>query len=70
MLPAKIEMHLVDDVLGHVLRLLEQLDHAGAAVELPLRGLVELGAELREGLELAVGREVEPQRAGDLASSP
>src|SRR5687768_3531380 len=39
-----------DDLVGHrlggVLGLLEELDHAGAAVELLLGGLVELGAEL------------------------
>ena len=49
-----------------VLRLLEQLDHAIAAVELALGRLVELGAELGERLQLAEGREVEPQAAGHL----
>ncbi len=49
-----------------VLALLEQLDHACAAVELRLRRLVEVGAELGERLELAVLRQVEAQRAGDL----
>ena len=39
---------------------------AGAAGERVLRGLVEVGAELRERGELAVLREVELQRAGDL----
>ena len=54
------------DVHRLVLRLLEQLDHPVAAVELLLGGLVELGAELGERLELAEGRQVEPQAAGDL----
>ena len=48
----------------HVATLLEKLGHAGAAVQLVLGGLVEVGAELRERLKLAIGREVEAQRAG------
>ena len=65
LVPAKIEMHWSIGI-GLILGLLEQLDQAGAAVELLLRGLVELGAELGEGFELAIGGQVEPQRAGDL----
>src|SRR5439155_266830 len=42
-------------------RLLQDLDHALAAGQLLLRRLIELGAELRERLELAVLRQVEPQ---------
>ena len=57
---------LIDGVVGNVLVLLEQLDHAGAAVELLLAGRVELGAQLGEGLELAVGGEIQAQAAGDL----
>ncbi len=57
---------LVDGVERLILRLLEQLDHAIAAVELALGGLVQLGAELGEGFQLAEGGEVEPQAAGDL----
>ena len=61
---------MIDDLLldrhRHVLALLEELDQALAAVELRLRGLVEVGAELGEGRQLAVLREVEAQRAGDL----
>src|SRR5688572_33423049 len=53
---------------GPVLRLLQDLHDAGAAGELPLRGLVELRAELRERLELAVLREIEPQPPGHLRS--
>jgi hypothetical protein len=48
------------------LRLLEQLREPRAPLELPPRGRIQiLGAELREGLQLAVLGEVEPQRAGD-----
>ena len=65
-MPAKMIMTWSIDVHRLVLRLLEQLDHAVAAVELALRGLVELGAELGERFQLAEGREVEPQAAGDL----
>ena len=43
------------------LRLLEQLGQTAAAGELLLRDLVEVGAELGEGGELAVLREVELQ---------
>ena len=48
------------------LRLLEKLGEALAAVELLLRDLVEVGAELREGGEFAVLREVELQGCADL----
>src|SRR5207344_821220 len=52
-----------DDLLLHreglVLRLLEQLDQAGAARELRLGRRVEVGAEGRERLELAELRQVE-----------
>src|SRR5439155_5303320 len=41
-------------------------DHALSARERLARRLVELGAELRECLQLAVLREVEPQASGDL----
>ncbi len=46
-------------------RLLEQLDHPGAAGQLLLAGLVEVGAEGGERLELAVLRQVDTQPAGD-----
>ena len=49
-----------------VLRLLQHLDQPRAAGELPLGGGVEVGAELGEGLQLAVLRQREPQRAGHL----
>src|SRR5215471_4982060 len=49
-----------DDLLLHgnwrVLRLLQELDHALAALELELRGLVEIAGELREGGHGAVLR--------------
>src|SRR5215471_10632886 len=49
-----------------VLRLLQDLDEPRAAIQLRLRRLVEVAAELRERRELAVLREVETQSAGDL----
>ena len=49
-----------------VLRLVERRHHLLAARQRLLRRAVELGAELRERLELAVLREIEPQAAGDL----
>ena len=48
------------------LRLLQQFGQALAAVELVLRDLVEIRAELREGGQLAVLREIELQRGADL----
>ena len=59
-----------DDLLLHrhrlVLRLLQHLHDAPAAVELRLRRLVQLGPELGERLQGAELREVEPQAAGHL----
>ena len=59
-----------DDLLGVrprlVLRLVQRRHHPLAAGERVLRRLVELGAELRERLELAVLGELEPQPAGHL----
>src|SRR5207248_11102770 len=49
-----------------VLRLVQRRDHLPAARQRLLRRLVQLGAELREGLELAVLREIEAEAAGDL----
>ena len=49
-----------------VLRLVQRRDHPLAAGESALGGRVELGAELRERLELAVLREVEAKAPGDL----
>src|SRR5215472_9460145 len=46
-----------------VLRLLHQLGHQAPAVELPARGIVEVGGELRESRELAVLREREAHAA-------
>src|SRR5690606_10739667 len=48
------------------LALLQDLDGAGAALELTARGGVEVGRERREGFEFAVLREVEADAAGDL----
>ena len=44
------------------LRLLEQFSQALAAVELLLRERIEVGAELREGRQFAVLREIELER--------
>src|SRR5690606_3354422 len=52
---------LVLDRHGRVLRLLEHLDRALPASELPLRGRVQVGAELGERLQLAVLGQVEAQ---------
>ena len=56
-----------DDLFFHRQRrelvLLEQLGQARAAVELRQRGLVEVGAELCKGSQLAVLRQLQPQRA-------
>ena len=50
-----------------VLGLLQQLDQAGAAIELRLRRFVEIAAELGERRQLAVLGEIEPQCARHLA---
>ena len=65
---AGVDAHdLIDGRERLVLGLLEQLDHPVAAVELGLGRLVEVGAELGEGFQLAERREVEPKAAGHLA---
>src|SRR5688572_25725103 len=61
------DRHLLLNSERLILRLLQNLDETAAAIELCLRRLVEVAAELREGRELAVLREVETQRAGHLA---
>ncbi len=58
--------HLVLDLPGLQLILVERLDQALAAGQRGLRVGVQLGAELREGLQLAVLREVQAQLAGHL----
>ena len=58
--------HLHLDRHRVVLPLLEELDDALAAIDLGLRRRVELGAELREGGELAELREVALELPGDL----
>ena len=64
--PAKIDQRPASRRAAAVLALLEDLDQPLAAVELRLRRLVEVGAELRERRQLAVLREDEAQRARDL----
>ena len=61
---------LVDHVHRLELRLLQDLDHAIAAIELALRRLVEFGAELGERFQFAEGGQVETETAGDRFSSP
>jgi len=60
------DRYLLLDVHGHVLVLLEDLDHALAAGELLLGGLVQVAAELGEGRQLAVLGEVQAQGARHL----
>src|SRR5882762_10216904 len=48
-----------------VLALLEDLHEAAAAIELVLRALIQVAAELREGRQLAILRQTETQAAGD-----
>ena len=57
--------NLVLDVHGEA-ALLEELGHASATGELLLGRLVEVAAELRERLQLAIGGQVEAQRTGNL----
>ena len=59
------DRHLLLDRQRLVLRLLQDLDDPRAAGELLLRRLVQLGAELRERLEVAVLGELELQAARD-----
>ena len=64
--PAKMLIDLLRERHRLVLRLLEQLGHALAAVETVARALVEVGGELRECRQLAILGEVEAQLPGDL----
>ena len=64
-MPRKMRDDLLLDRVRLALALLEQLHEAGTAVELRLRGGVEVGAEGRERLQLAVLRELHAQTAGD-----
>jgi len=57
---------LLLDGLRGVLPLLHHLDEALASIQLPLRGRVEVGAELREGRHLAV---TAPVRGGAVAAT-
>src|SRR2546430_16476941 len=56
------------DLQRLVLRLLHELGHHAAALELLARRLVEVARELREGRELAVLREREAHAAARVAS--
>ncbi len=61
--------NLILDVHGCEASLLEELGHASAAGELLLRRLVQVTAELRERLQLAIGGQVETKRTSDLLHS-
>ena len=61
------DRHLLLDRQRLILRLLQHFDQPAAAVQLTERLLVEVAAELRERRELAVLRQVQPQRTRDLA---
>ena len=52
---------LILDRVGRVLRLLEQLDQARTTVQLRLGSRVKIGGEGREGLQLAVLRQLQAQ---------
>ncbi len=67
---AKTWMHLVLDRQRLALALVERLDEALAAGQRALRVGVEVGAELRERLEVAVLRELELEPAGDPLHRP
>src|SRR5271156_3546223 len=61
------DQHLIFDVERLGLILFQNFHQALAARELRLRGFVELlGAELREGREIAILREIQAQSASDL----
>src|SRR5688572_18790353 len=59
--------HLLLDGDRLILRLLEDLDQPAASIELGLRRFVEVAAELRERRQLPILREVQTERARDLA---
>ena len=65
-MPAKIDATCSSIGIGLILRLLEQLGQARAAGEQLLRRGVEVRAELGEGGHLAILRELQLDRAGDL----
>ena len=56
----------VGDGQRRVLRLLEQLGHAGAAVELLARGLIQVGSKLCKRRQFAVLRQVGANTAGQV----
>ena len=58
--------HLLLDRKRAVLRLLEQLHQSGAPFQLRLGGLVQIRGECGEGLQFAVLRKIQTQRAGHL----
>ena len=68
--PGEEAHHLLLDRHRDVLALLQELDQARSPAQLLLRGLVEVGAELRERLELAVLRKFEAEACRRPSSSP
>src|SRR6185437_8059181 len=60
------DRNLLFERQGLVLVLFENRGEVLAAIELLLRSLVEIGAELGEGRERAILRQIETERTGDL----
>ena len=70
MVPAQIEMISRPTGNGEAAGCLSSSTSRDAAGQLLLAGLVQVGSERGERLELAVLGEVDAQAAGDVASSP
>ena len=64
------DQNLLGERQRRELLLLQQFDQALAAIQLGLRGFVEIAAELREGRQFAILREFQLQRAGRPAAWP
>src|SRR5207302_7970844 len=64
--PRENDEHLLFHRQRHKLILLEHLRKSLAARELRLGGSVQFGTKLREGRQLAILREIQPQRSGNL----
>ena len=60
-MPAKMISDLLFDRQRLILRLLQDFDQVLAAIQLRLRSLIEIGAELREGRQFAILRQIETQ---------
>lgn len=69
-LPAKMAMTLLGHGHRHVTTLLQKLGHVRTAGQLILGSLVQIAAELGEGLQLAVAGEVQTQGSRPPVSWP